>query len=64
MIANLQAHYGFTVMPFGSAVPVPALYACAAHKEAAARLRWLIAARGVGILTGEVGLLTELAGGS
>jgi type II secretory pathway predicted ATPase ExeA len=55
MIANLQAHYGFTVMPFGSAVPVPALYACAAHKEAVARLRWLISARGVGVVTGEVG---------
>ncbi|MGH8919708.1 MAG: ExeA family protein [Actinomycetes bacterium] len=55
MIANLQAHYGFTVMPFSSAVPVPALYASAAHKEAVARLRWLISARGVGVVTGEVG---------
>ena len=25
MIANLQAHYGFTVMPFISAFPVEAL---------------------------------------
>ena len=48
MIANLQAHYGFTVMPFTSAVPVEALYASAAHKEAVARLRWLISARGLG----------------
>ena len=63
MIANLQAHYGFTVMPFTSAVPVEALYASAAHKEAVARLRWLISARGLGITTGEVGLLTELARG-
>src|SRR5208282_829884 len=55
MIANLQAHYGFTRMPFTSAVPVPALYASAAHKEAVARLRWLISARGLGVLTGEVG---------
>jgi len=46
MIANLQAHYGFTRMPFTSAVPVPALYASAAHKEAIARLRWLISAIG------------------
>ena len=46
MIANLQAHYGFTRMPFTSAVPVPALYASAAHKEAVARLRWLISAIG------------------
>ena len=33
MIANLQAHYGFSRMPFGAAVPVEALYASAAHKE-------------------------------
>jgi len=46
MIANLQAHYGFTRMPFGTAVPAEALYASAAHKEAVARLRWLISAIG------------------
>ena len=34
---------------------VDALYASAAHKEAVARLRWLISARGLGVLTGEVG---------
>ena len=55
MIANLQAHYGFTRMPVGTAVPIDALYASAAHKEAVARLRWLISARGLGALTGEVG---------
>ncbi len=55
MTENLQAHWGFTIMPFGSAVPVPALFGSAAHKEAAARLRWLISARGLGVITGEVG---------
>jgi len=55
MIENLQAHYGFTLMPFGSAVPVAALFGSAAHKEAVARLRWLISARGLGVITGEVG---------
>ena len=55
MIENLQAHYGFTVMPFGPAIPVPALFGSAAHNEAVARLRWLISARGLGVLTGEVG---------
>ena len=54
MIENLQAHYGFSIMPFGPAVPVPALFGSAAHKEAVARLRWLISARGLGVLTGEV----------
>ena len=55
MIANLQAHYGFTRMPFTASVPVTALFSSAAHKEAVARLRWLISARGIGVLTGEVG---------
>jgi type II secretory pathway predicted ATPase ExeA len=55
MIQTLQSHYGFTVMPFGSAIPVPGLFGSAAHKEAVARLRWLISARGLGVLTGEVG---------
>src|SRR5438876_10286669 len=55
MIANLQAHYGFTCMPFTASVPASSLFASAAHKEAVARLRWLISACGPGILTGEVG---------
>ena len=61
MIANLQAHYGFTRMPFGTAIPIDALYASAAHKEAVARLRWLISARGLGALTGidYIKLLTD-----
>jgi type II secretory pathway predicted ATPase ExeA len=55
MTETLQSHYGFTVMPFTAAVPVPGLFGSAAHKEAVARLRWLISARGLGVLTGEVG---------
>ena len=55
MIENLQAHWGFTVMPFGPAIPVPGLFGSAGPKEAVARLRWLISARGLGVLTGEVG---------
>jgi type II secretory pathway predicted ATPase ExeA len=55
MIETLQAHYGFTVLPFTAAIPVPGLFGSAAHNEAVARLRWLISARGLGVLTGEVG---------
>jgi type II secretory pathway predicted ATPase ExeA len=55
MIETLQSHYGFTVMPFTAAIPVTGLFSSAAHKEAVARLRWLISARGLGVLTGEVG---------
>ena len=43
MIQTLQSHYGFTIMPFTAAVPVSGLFGSAAHKEAVARLRWLIA---------------------
>jgi hypothetical protein len=46
MIANLQAHYGFSRMPFTASIPISSLYASAAHKEAVARLRWLISAIG------------------
>jgi len=55
MIENLQARYGFTIMPSGSAIPVAALSGSAARKEAVARLRWLISARGLGVITGEAG---------
>ena len=55
MLDTVQSHWGFTVMPFTAAVPVSGLFGSAAHKEAVARLRWLISARGVGVLTGEVG---------
>ncbi|MGH3304670.1 MAG: hypothetical protein ACRDOK_23940 [Streptosporangiaceae bacterium] len=46
MIENLQSHWGFTSMPFGSAVPVAGLFGSASHSEAVARLRWLISAIG------------------
>ena len=55
MIETLQSHYGFTVMPFTASIPAAGLFGSAAHKEAVARLRWLISARGLGALTGEVG---------
>jgi len=62
MIQTLQSHYGFTIMPFTASVPVTALFGSAAHKEAVARLRWLISARGVGVLTGETGAGKTVAG--
>jgi type II secretory pathway predicted ATPase ExeA len=55
MLDALQSHWGFTVTPFTASIPVNALFGSAAHKEAVARLRWLISARGLGVLTGEVG---------
>ncbi len=46
MIDTLQSHWGFTIMPFTAAIPVPGLFGSAAHNEAVARLRWLISAIG------------------
>ena len=42
MIANLQAHYGFTRMPFGTAIPRPGAVCLRRAPGAVARLRWLI----------------------
>jgi type II secretory pathway predicted ATPase ExeA len=55
MISGLQSHWGFTKMPFGRDLPADNLFRGNAHKEAVARLRYLIDARGLGVLTGEVG---------
>ena len=55
MISSLQTHWGFTRMPFGRDLPADNLFRANAHKEAVARLRYLISARGLGVLTGEVG---------
>ncbi len=55
MISSLQTHWGFTRMPFGRDLPADNLFRGHAHNEAVARLRYLISARGLGVLTGEVG---------
>jgi type II secretory pathway predicted ATPase ExeA len=55
MISGLQSHWGFTKMPFGRDLPADNLFRATAHKEAVARLRYLIDARGLGVVTGEVG---------
>jgi len=54
-VDRLCAYYGFTKVPFGRDLPPASLFRSAAHKEAVARLNWLIDERGLGILTGEVG---------
>lgn len=55
MISSLQSHWGFTRMPFGRDLPADNLFRANAHNEAVARLRYLISAHGLGVLTGEVG---------
>jgi type II secretory pathway predicted ATPase ExeA len=54
-IDKMQAHYGFSRMPFGRDLPVDALYRHRAHNEAVARIGWLVHTRALGVVTGEVG---------
>ena len=55
MIDKLQAHYGFTRMPFGRDLAPGMLHRHAAHNEAVARLTRCITERAIGVITGEVG---------
>lgn len=52
---RLQAHYGFTRMPFGRALAPGMLHRHTAHAEAVARISWCISERALGVVTGEVG---------
>ena len=55
MIEKLQAHYGFTRMPFGRDLSPGMLHRHASHNEAVARIAWCISERSIGVVTGEVG---------
>jgi type II secretory pathway predicted ATPase ExeA len=55
MIEKLQAHYGFSRMPFGRDLAPGMLHRHAAHNEACARITWCVAERAIGVVTGEVG---------
>ncbi|MFT4127542.1 MAG: AAA family ATPase [Gordonia sp. (in: high G+C Gram-positive bacteria)] len=54
-IDRLQAHYGFTRMPFSRDIPPQALHPHPAHREATARIDWCVSQRQLGVITGEVG---------
>jgi len=54
-IEKLQAHYGFTKMPFRRDLAPGMLHRHAAHAEAAARISWCISEHALGVITGEVG---------
>jgi type II secretory pathway predicted ATPase ExeA len=54
-VERLQAHYGFTRMPFGRDLAPGMLHRHTSHAEAAARISWCIAERRIGVITGEVG---------
>ena len=54
-IEVLQAHYGFTRVPFGRDLAPGMLHRTAGHSEAVARIAWCISERALGVVTGEVG---------
>lgn len=55
LIEKLQAHYGFSRMPFGRDLAPGMLHRHASHNEAVARISWCISERSIGVVTGEVG---------
>jgi type II secretory pathway predicted ATPase ExeA len=54
-VERLRAHYGFTRNPFGRDLAPGMLFAAHGHKEAVARIGWLVGEAALGVLTGEVG---------
>jgi type II secretory pathway predicted ATPase ExeA len=55
MIERLQAHYGFTRVPFGRDLAPGMLHRHHGHAEAAARITWCVNQHALGVITGEVG---------
>jgi type II secretory pathway predicted ATPase ExeA len=55
LIEKLQAHYGFSRMPFGRDLAPGMLHRHASHNEAVARISWCISERSIGVVTGEAG---------
>ena len=54
-IERLQAHWGFTQIPFGRDLAPATLHRHNAHAEAVARIGWCIDQHALGVVTGEVG---------
>lgn len=60
-IDKLRAHYGLSRTPFSRGIAPSQIFAARAHKEAVARLRWLVDETAIGVVTGEVGAGKTLA---
>lgn len=54
-VDKLRAHYGLTRTPFSRGIAPSQIFAARTHKEAVARLRWLVDETAIGVVTGEVG---------
>jgi type II secretory pathway predicted ATPase ExeA len=53
---KIQSYFGFTTLPFGRALAPGMLFSSADHAQAAARIGYGIATRGITVITGEVGV--------
>lgn len=56
MLDKIQSYYGFSRMPFGRGLAPGMLFHSADHAQAAARIGYGIATRGITVITGEVGV--------
>lgn len=54
-VDKLRAHYGLTRTPFSRSISPSQIFAARTHKEAVARLKWLVDETAIGVVTGEVG---------
>src|SRR4249920_560473 len=54
-VQRLQAHWGFTKMPFGRNLAPGMLHRHPGHGEAVARITWCVDQHALGVITGEVG---------
>jgi type II secretory pathway predicted ATPase ExeA len=54
-VETWTSHFGFARPPFAKSIPASALFERTAHKEAVARIRYLIAEMAMGAITGDVG---------
>jgi type II secretory pathway predicted ATPase ExeA len=54
-VDKLRAHYGLSCTPFSRSIAPSQIFAARTHKEAVARLKWLIDETAIGVVTGEVG---------
>ena len=60
-VDKLRAHYGLSCTPFSRGIAPSQIFQARTHKEAVARLRWLVDETAIGVVTGEVGAGKTLA---
>jgi len=56
MLDKIQSFFGFTTMPYGRGLAPGMLFHSSDHAQAAARIAYGIATRGITVITGEVGV--------